>query len=1011
MHALLSFFTGIIFLVSLVPAQAQEHSWKQLYDSATWYYAEQNYAQALTNAEKALGKSNIEDTSYAANLQLLRLVHNRLGQYQLAVDYNVKECEARAELQGETHPMYLHSLNDLAGNFLLNGQYSEAEKHCQDALSRCEEIYGKASSMYGTFLVDAGAMYQALDRYEEAERAYVEALPIVLNTLGEKNLPYAKNLAGLAGICEQKSSFDRSENYYRQALRVLKEIEGDNGWNYLNYLANMALMYDYAGKYAKAELLYEELRRGLLRTYGNQHISYAEFLSNFASLQILIGQYAKAEESLLEARKIIVNTVGKEHPYYFTIINNTASVYNKMQRHEEATILYEKVLEGHKRNYGDSSLRYANALHNLGATYFYQKQYDVAEVYYHKALKICRTVTGEHHSLYTAYMKSLAGVYALQNKYQQAEEAWNNVLETRKQLLGESHPSTNEVNFNLARLYVATHQYHKAENLMMLGINQLHEYIDKVFPVMSEREKYRFFKIPAYNFESFNTFVSMRMRENPELIGQMYDNQLTTKAILLKATRNMNERIANSRDSSLADLYSQWQKIRNLIATTYQTSKAKNSLDSLEKQANQMERELSHRSNLFASIADAKQYFWQDIRSKLKPGEAAVEMIRFRQYDFSGIGSFTDSVFYAALIITPETEDHPQLVLMKNGNAIENEYLRAYRYDITNQTHEFDTYQWFWEPIANTLPNVRTIYFSPDGAYHQLNLTTLFNKQTRKYLLEEMEIRVLATTKELLDKSVETPQDKSMALFGFPDYDLSVEERRHQRDSLEEPQETFVLNLERGNNDFTPLPGTRTEVENIEHLSKHTGWQTNVFLGKSATEEQVKKVSNPTVLHIATHGYFLADLSPDDPAVENPLLRSGLLMAGAKISLSDTINRDPLSETILEDGILTAYEVMNLNLFNTELVVLSACETGVGEVKNGEGVYSLQRAFSAAGAESVLMSLWKVNDAVTQEMMRRFYEKWLGGMEKHEALRKAQLQIKKRFPHPYYWGAFVMSGK
>lgn len=224
---------------------------------------------------------------------------------------------------------------------------------------------------------------------------------------------------------------------------------------------------------------------------------------------------------------------------------------------------------------------------------------------------------------------------------------------------------------------------------------------------------------------------------------------------------------------------------------------------------------------------------------------------------------------------------------------------------------------------------------------------------------------------------------------------------------------------------FGPLPGTQQEVEAIAPLLPNNAI---ILTEATATENALKQVQAPSILHIATHGFFLEDVefmpTPDatrgDRATiliesiapvanptrpvsnENPLLRSGLALAGFNARTSAG-----------EDGVLTALEATGLNLRGTRLVVLSACETGVGQVANGEGVYGLRRAWVMAGAESQLMSLWKVDDLGTAELMQRYYQRLQNGEGRSEALRQVQLEFiaNPTYQHPYYWASFMFSGQ
>ena len=324
---------------------------------------------------------------------------------------------------------------------------------------------------------------------------------------------------------------------------------------------------------------------------------------------------------------------------------------------------------------------------------------------------------------------------------------------------------------------------------------------------------------------------------------------------------------------------------------------------------------------------------------------------------------------------------------------------------------------------------------SPDGEYNQLNLATLYNPETNMYLIDEMNLQIVGSTRDIINKKAYVPIANNAVLFGNPKYDLDAEQYNNQLSAFheehahqEEPELTTMLDesdyaskVERSMIDslsrsgISKLPGTEKEVKNISKMLSNNNWHTRIYTGNTALEEVVKAQKSPRILHIATHGVFLKDVEKEEShfgmetkkLVENPLLKSMLIFAGAENTLNKTVPNN--SET--DDGLLTAYETMNLNLDNTELVVLSACETGLGDVQNGEGVYGLQRAFYVAGARTLIMSLWTVNDQTTQELMTTFYEEWLSGKTKREAFIEAQQKLKKIYKYPYYWGAFVMVGE
>jgi len=371
---------------------------------------------------------------------------------------------------------------------------------------------------------------------------------------------------------------------------------------------------------------------------------------------------------------------------------------------------------------------------------------------------------------------------------------------------------------------------------------------------------------------------------------------------------------------------------------------------------------------------------YDELKNLLNPDEAMLEIIRVRNFN----QTFTDSCKYLVLAISKE-ENQPRWVTLNNGYDLENKLFKAYRRYMTGKINDDKSYLHFWDKIEPLVSDKKKIYFSPDGIYNEVNLYTLKksgdNFLIKKYVVElKGNLRDLVTSQGLAGQAV-----KKATLIGNPDFGSSV-----------------ILKQ---------LPATKTEVDEINKLLKSSGYQVNEYLQKEATEANLKSASGITVLHIATHGYFLPDVQRTvwpigvhtDYAKDNVLLRSGLMLSGA--ADADT-HLSGLDNT--NNGIVTSYEAMNLDLKGVRLVVLSACETGLGEVKEGEGVYGLQRAFLVAGAQSIIMSLWKVDDAATQALMNNFYTNWTATGDMQQSFKDAQLQLMKTHKEPYYWGAFVM---
>jgi len=490
--------------------------------------------------------------------------------------------------------------------------------------------------------------------------------------------------------------------------------------------------------------------------------------------------------------------------------------------------------------------------------------------------------------------------------------------------------------------------------------------------------------------------------------------------MLLNNSGKIRNAILSSKDPKLVDAYLQWKSQKDYLVKLYSLGKRELALmkvnpDSIEKSVNDLEKQITLKTDLLSKGFN-HNVSWKQVQKSLKIDEAAVEIIRA----YSPMVEEIDKIYYMALIIDKNTKDYPKIALMEDGYEMETQYCKQYRDAIFDSTKKENTYQHFWEKIEKELNGAKKVYFSGDGVYPKINLNSIWNPVKKNYLIDEYDFYNVSSLRDLIDKKENIDiTDNTISLFGFPDYTSTV-----AAGNLDENQVSADYLLERKidaqDRSFflDPLPGTKKEVMVIEKMMKGMGWKTELYLGKEAQELKLKSVSSPRVLHIATHGYFQKDIDKNigpatsmlsEKMTKNPLLCSGLMMAGASHAYSANYSA-ATNWAGREDGILTAFEAMNLNLDKTELVVLSACETGLGEIHNGEGVYGLQRAFMVAGAKTVIMSLWTVSDAATQKLMTLFYAKWLETGDKHGAFRYAQLELKKTFPDPYFWSAFVMIG-
>ncbi|MDH5366823.1 MAG: CHAT domain-containing protein [Cyclobacteriaceae bacterium] len=891
--------------------------------------------------------------------------------------------EARAELDS-TSFSYAISVNDNADFFETDSKKDQLVKWASNVKNRENANEAEIAKS----MVDAGELAYSKGAYKSAALLFNRAkLKYEKNGL-TKDPNYYKLIADLGLLASTMGRYTKAEEFTLKALKNWIVAYGESHVSYGATLNNLAVLYKETGRYNESELHINEAIKILENSIGKESMPVAISLNNEAMLYQTMGRYLDAEKILIDAIDISKALQSEKSNNHQKFLTNLALLYQETNNYEEAERMFLELIKIKERRFGSNHPDYAHMLSNLAALYLEMENYEKVESLLIKAIDIYKKNFSIEHALYASAISNLGNFYRYQSRWDEAKPLLTQAMNIRKNVLGEKHPDYVQSVEDMAILHWKTNKMEQAEILYLKALNTSLSFINSYFPPMSEAEKTKYWDKLRLRFERFYAFAIDAANLNTEIMKHVFNFNIATKGLLLSSTNKVKERILQSGNKQLIDKYIIWLDQKETLARYYGYSKEelqeeKINLDSLEEATNTTEKELSNESNLFSEGYKLDQLNTTQISKALNNVECAIEMLRLRKYD----NTLTDDVMYLALILTANNET-PQYVKIDNGNQLETRYYTYYNNAIHKKIHDDYSYEQYVKAILTKVGDKQHIYFSPDGIYSQININTLMDSE-ENYMIDKFDITIVGNTKEFIAKNTTVNTFKSAFLVGNPNF---------------------------GGNTVTSLPGTKEEITSIGSILTSKGYTINKYTENQASEINMKSVNNPKLLHVATHGYFLEDAQinkekvfgiSSESARNNPLLRSGLLFSGSGSILEQ---EDNASLENRDNGILTAYEAMNLSLDNTELVVLSACETGMGDVKAGEGVYGLQRAFLAAGAKTLIMSLWKVDDLATQKLMTTFYSNWLNQNNKKEAFKQAQLSLKKTYPDPYYWGAFILIG-
>lgn len=577
------------------------------------------------------------------------------------------------------------------------------------------------------------------------------------------------------------------------------------------------------------------------------------------------------------------------------------------------------------------------------------------------------------------------------------------ILEAREMLearpdLGDFSDLIRNNSENLADAYWRLGDKTKALKLMEGVVQGKKKELKDVYVNLPEREKESYLKTLLGDFKTYLKYVVLTEGENGSSFGDIYDNSLIYKGLTLRSVTSVRRLVREKNNKELSRIFEEWITLRQEIQD--QEAKGNDASILLDSVAS-IEKNLIDQASDLRGFFDPMNVSWKEVRRKLDASEIAIE---FDYYP-------GDSGRYVAMLIKYDWEK-PVIVALSEIDTLLNELkaagkesFNAVRYLYGSGDKGCKLYKLLWEPLEPHLLGVKKVYYSLTGSLNKVAFHAISDAEGH-YLSDRFSLHQLQSTSSIASGKSEISKRTEMLLLGGAQYSLSDTAR----------------------NVWEYLPGTMSEVKAISQIAEGNRVHTVILTGKDACEDSLKtRVESADIVHLSTHGYFFPD--PDevkeelDKEVEeqeditfrggeidygvwsfvkseNPLLRSGLALSGA----NEIWGRKSGFEG--EDGVFTAQEVSNLDLSEVSLVVLSACETGLGDIKGAEGVYGLQRGFKMAGVKNMIVSLWQVPDEETAEFMTLFYQELFVRKDYRASFDAAQAAMRKKY-EPYYWSAFV----
>ena len=938
---------------------------KSLHNLAICYAGIGNYNEAvLIGTEvKRLTKDKFElKELHAITTNLLGRYHYGLGNNEKAIEVGLEACELCKTTFGESHDEYAASLSALAYAFITIGNFSKAEELEAKAI----DVYMKNQNTYGI----------------------------------------ASSLNNISIICINREDYDLAQDYLEKVSLYYKRNEKLS--EYYQTLSTLIICYNNIGNYTKAIITGEEALEGYKNLYGENSHQYATTLGNLSASYLMIGNNDKFVEYTNKILLIQEQTFGSNHHIYALALGNAAYMFGTHINVKTALEMNKKAIDIFIANNMTNTLHYKTVISN-------QIQFNMSLGKYQEAINEINNIlpqidTNSH--IYADYLFKLSICYNSLEDFEKAIRYNKESLRLIESIYGKAHISyiggleyqTGNLLLGGTEEQLIHNLKEEAECIALFTQNNVLTYSSKERQMWWDEIRQFYHDLGNYVFE---------LNNKSEILNVLYNGALISKGILLNIDKGTKEAISNLKNDSITEIYNQLY----LNKKKYHNKQKQGDIytsKNIQNEITLLERKLLETIKTHIKL-DNYSITVDSIKSYLGPNDIAVEFFDYPLWNME-----KDSMVYAALMIRKDW-DNARLIPLKAEKLIKQQY---YSSNGSNPTNTL--YNWIWSgmEINNLIKPGDNIYFSASGILHQIPIESL-PIGDGKIMSDVYNMHRLSSTRELVKEKKEVKYTKA-ALYGGLNYDMTdnellAENRTYSKNALEEyfVSRGLLEDSIRGYK-WDNLNNTQQEVDYISDLMKKNQITTQTYKGNKGNEESFKALSGHeyNIIHLATHGFFYPDEEAKEKDYFKPMLlndnyrmynevdmsmwRSGLVMSGGNRAWKG----DTIPDTV-EDGILKAQEIGDLDLRGADLVVLSACNTGQGEV-TGEGVFGLQRAFKMAGAQTIVMSLTPVDDQTTMVMMNKFYTNLFSGQSKHDAFYNAQRYIRSIKPDLKYWMGWIM---